>query len=199
MYSSVTSTQLLDGDVVTITFASVSSRKAAILSAWSDATSIVASSSNGSFGDGGTSVGAQGSSTSATSTTSGVGSGLVVAAFSRAGGATTSVTSPAGLTEVATVTTAAGSSDRGLALYYYTSAVADSQSATVSLSATQGWASMIATYDAVLNTPVSVLPGGVIVGGVKKNVVGQSVIIGGVKKTVVGASVIIGGVKKPLV
>lgn len=198
IYSSTVTSQLVNGDTVTVTFAAISTRKAGILSAWFDVTTLNAASSNGAFGDGGVSVGSQGSSVTESSSTTAAGSGLVIVAFSRAGGTAVTLASPGGITEVATITTAAGSSDRGLTLAYYTAATSATQTASGTLAASQGWAAAIASFNAVLGSPPPVLPGDVIIGGVKKTVVGSSVIIGGAKKTVVSTSVIVGGVKRPL-
>ncbi len=198
IYSSAVTSQLISGDAVTVNFTAISTRKAGILSAWSAVTGVNAASSNGAFGDGGISVGSQGSSATESSSTTANGTGLVVIAFSRAGGTAVNPASPGSITEIATVTTAAGSSDRGLTLAYYTTAALTTQTASGTLAASQGWAAAVASFDAVLGSPPPVLPGDVIIGGAKKAVVGSSVIIGGVKKTVVSSSVIVGGIKRPL-
>lgn len=194
LHDTVVSTALASGDTITITFAASNTRKTAILAAFSQATSINADSGNNAYGATATNVGPNGSSASVSASTTGAGVGLVIGMLSRAGGA---VLTPTVGTTIATVTTAAGTSDRGFTMTYLLDAASSVKTMTGTLAASQGWAAIAASFDATLSG--SVLPSDVIVGGAKKTVVGQSVIIGGAKKTIVGASVIVGGAKKPLV
>ena len=191
IHSAPLGASLNSGNALNVVFTDPSTRKIGILTAWSDLGSPLSTSGNSSYGPAATSVGPNGSSASE-SATAGTDAGLVIGVFSRAGANTVT---PAD-TLIASIITAGGSSERGIAMSYRLDAGAGAKTVTGTLSGSQGWAAMAAIFDATAPEPSA--EGYAVVGGAKKSVANRSVIIGGSKKSVVNASVIIGGMKKSL-
>lgn len=192
MYSSVITTALASGDTITMTWEQSSNRRVGVMRAFSGCGARIASSNLTEAANGNTNAGANGSSASAAATASPAGAGLVVGASALS--STFTGTGPD--SDVVNVKTTAGTVERGICTQWREDANNTTQTSTITLSGSTGWAAMAVTYQVLSPPPAQ--PMEVVVAGAKKAVVGKHVVVGGVKKAVVGAWVVVGGVKKAL-
>lgn len=173
---------------ITMTWPGASNRKALVVSVWTGVGNKLASSANVVGVAGSSNSGSNGSNTSPSATTTGSAVGLVVGSstVSQAIG----LASAGSSTLIRTARTAAGTGDRGCGQEYYLTTTGTTQTASWTLSASQGWAACTVVYHVPKAPPV-------VVAGVKKATASRSVVTGGMKKTVVNMWTIVGGVKKP--
>lgn len=138
------------GSKFTVTFNSTAgSRKTMVGAAFSGliGTRDATSGTTGGGGDGGTSIGPNGSGATASVSSSGStaqNNEVVVAAFSS--DATKTITPGPGFTLIDEDHTTAGSGDRGVMLCYQLTGTQDTKQATATYSASGGWAAALATY-----------------------------------------------------
>jgi hypothetical protein len=150
VHGALVTTSIPSGSTVTVTFRQTAARKAVILAAFSQVTSGVAETSSGVFsgGDGGTSAGPNGSSTSPTATATAANTtarALVIGACTLT--LTHTFTPGTGYTEVAEASSSStGGNDRGLEMEWKFVTVTGTESMGGTISATQVWASVVATF-----------------------------------------------------
>lgn len=138
------------GSTITVTFASSAGRRAMIAATFTQVTSKIAEATSGTSGiggDGGTSAGPNGNSTTPSATTTGsttTARCLVVAASTLTGGHTS--TPGAGYSEVAESQTTTGTGDKGLQMEWKFVTATGAQTAGNTISATQVWAAVVAAW-----------------------------------------------------
>lgn len=150
LHSCYVTSQIASGSTITVTFNSTGgARKAAVGGVWSGMTNgtVNAHSGNTYAGTGEVASNANGSGTSQSVSTSAttVADTLVCYAFS--GNSGNPATPGAGLTAVATISTAAGSSERGITLAFATETTTGVKTGTATQPTNGGWAAAAAAYE----------------------------------------------------
>lgn len=200
LFQCVVTNPIPAGGTVTCSWSTayLSNRKALAGAVWDSGYGATLATSGVNYGDTDTSAGDNGSSTTGTTTTDTAAAGLLVAAFS--GQSQRTLTGLSGLTEARSETTVTGTTDRGVHLMYRLSGAVQTQTASGTYSASSGWAACASVQESLAPPPAggSSTLDSVVVGGVKRPVVGASVVVAGVKRPVVNAWVVVGGAKRPL-
>lgn len=153
---------------ITVTSATSSSRRAGILAVFTGDDTVLSTNDQGLTSAYNVSNGSNGSSTQPGAALQTPSSGLIITAATRAGSAT--ITSPAGYNIIDSIATAAGSSDRGVALAYTTTDNDVNYTPSWTLSASQGWTrrKIDAEYVVVSDARRAVTNKYVIIGGARR-------------------------------